>query len=349
MRFALALLGFLAFATSLSGRASATEPTGTLAAAEAAYLEIDFEGTRQACSDALATGKNDPKDTLRLYTLLALSASALGDEEAARDAFRRVIAVEPEARLDQSLSPKIRAPYLEVRGELTARGELPKLEAHLSRRAQHLLLELTDPAAVAASLDVAFRTGSAGAVTHWHLDRQLEARRAEPLPAGERVEYSVTVRDRFGNALFRRGSDEVPEVLEAGIRPGVADRSPDSVHASPGPYHVTAGLLAAGAAMAGTAGAIFHVRRERAAEQWNGASCEHPGATRGEQCAAVNARRQDSERLAIGLYTGGGVLLVGSLVTLLIAPSSGQDERRSAELPCGPGVSALGAECRLRF
>src|SRR3954452_12992112 len=97
------------------------ETSSALAAAEAAYVAVDFDGTRSASENALNEGNHDPTETLRLYTLLGIATATLGQEAEAREAFRRVLGIDPEAGLDKELSPKIRSPYLEVRGELSAK------------------------------------------------------------------------------------------------------------------------------------------------------------------------------------------------------------------------------------
>ena len=339
----------LLLVSSLWACAAAAQPAATLDSAEAAYLAVDFDGTRTAARDALATGQNDRAATLRLYTLLGIANSAVGNDADARAAFRRVIALEPDARLDKTLSPKIRAPYLEVRGELTARGDVARLDATLTRRHGHLSFALRDPAAIVRSIDIAYRGAKSERVTRFHLARELSASVSAALPDSERLEYTLTLRDEFGNPLFRRGSEETPEPLEA-LDTRRSETAPKSApHADAGPYYLTAGLLASAAAAAGTAGAVFHVRREKAAAQWNGASCERAGASRGEQCATVDERRQGSERLAIGFYAGGGALLLGSMLTLLIAPSASAPQAHARTFPCRPGVAALGTECTLAF
>jgi tetratricopeptide (TPR) repeat protein len=338
-----------AVAYSLVATRASAEQTASLAAAEAAYLQIDFEGTSSACQAALKEGTHDSAETLRLYTLLGIAASSLGEESEAKEAFRRVIAIDPAAGLEKTLSPKVRAPYLEVRGDVMAKGELTPLHARLLRQAGHLALELDDPAEVTSSIDVAYRIGASAKVARWHLARQNKAVQSEALPDTSRVEYTLTVRDAYGNALFRAGSDAAPEVLApipAAI-PAAHVEGPPPPNRTP--YYVTAGLLAAGGVAAGVAGAVFHVQREEAAHEWNSSACEHPGETRGEQCADVDQRRQTAQNLALGFYAGSGALLIGSLITLLVAPSSAPGAEPRAALPCVPGVGTLGAACRIAF
>ena len=105
----------LAACVLLAGVPALADERATLERAEAAYAAVDFETARTESRAALAAGGHEPTDTLRLYTLLGISASALGDEDAARAAFRRVVALDPALRLDKSLSPKIRSPFLEFR------------------------------------------------------------------------------------------------------------------------------------------------------------------------------------------------------------------------------------------
>jgi len=336
----------LGLTCSFVGAPARAEPSASLAAAEAAYLQIDFDATRAACDAALREGNHDAEETLRLYTLLGVAASSLGDEDAAKAAFRRVIAVNPEERFDQTLSPKTRAPFLEVRGELMAKGKLEPLRARLLRRGSHLVLELHDPADVTGGVDIAYRVGADASVERWHVAPHGENVRAEPLPETSRVEYTLVLHDESGNTLFRVGSESVPEVLEP-----LAGRAPeehDTVRPDPAPFYMTAGLLAASGVATGAVGAVFQVRRESAAREWNGSACEHPGQTRGQQCSEVDQRRQASQNLAIGFYSASGALLVGGLIAWLVAPSAPAPERR-ASLACAPGVGTFGAACQVPF
>jgi hypothetical protein len=156
------------------------------------------------------------------------------------------------------------------------------------------------------------------------------------------------VRDAHGNELYRRGRAERPEVLSLTPRDyGIEGPPPAAANATG--YYVASAILAVVGAGAASVGAYFTVQREQAAKEWNSSSCEQPGASRAEQCASVDERRAQTEHLAIGFYVGGGVLLAGSLVTFLLAPSSTPSTAHRARLPCTPGVAPLGASCTLSF
>jgi hypothetical protein len=323
------------------------EPSAALAAAEAAYLAVDFEGTRSATENALNEGNHDPTETLRLYTLLGIATSTLGQEAEAREAFRRVLGIDPDAGLDKALSPKIRSPYLEVRGELSAKGTLSPLSARAVRHGGRLFVELNDPANIMAGIDVAYRAGSSPDVTHFHVAHGQEAIASSVVSDTSRIEYRLTVRDGYGNALFRVGSEATPEVLEPD--PGARDAEVHAVRRSRGPYYLAAGLLAGAGVAAGATAVFFHVRRQDAASEWNSTACEQPGSTRGQQCADVNDRRKRDQNIAIGLYAASGALLLSSVITLLVAPTSRAESAAATSLPCVPGVGTLGAACRFSF
>jgi len=332
---------------ALTSVARAEEPP-TLARAEAAYVAVDFESTVSLAHDALVAGGNEPSSTLRLYTLLGIAAAALGDEATARDAFRHVVALDPQGHLDKTLSPKIRSPYLDVRGEVTAHGEIRPLQAYLTRQAQSLLVDLDDPVGIAHAVEVSYRAAHAPEL----LTAQLTPGEASvgPVPAGaKQVEYALVVRDAHRNELYRRGKPERPEVLSLTPRDYGIEGPPSAVAPSPTGYYVASALLAAAGVGAAGVGAYFTVQREQAAHEWNSSSCEQPGASRADQCASVDERRAQAEHLAVGFYVGGGALLAGSLVTFLLAPSSTPGTSQRARLPCTPGVAPLGAACTLSF
>jgi hypothetical protein len=346
----------LAFAlASLAPIAPArADETATLAAAERAYADVDFDKTRELAQAALHGGGHDPRETKRLYALIGISAAALEDEGEARDAFRRVLAIDPTTRLEQSLSPKMRAPYLEARGALAAAGEERPLDAAFEREGESFAVELRDASNIARRVELVLTTPgtSGGRTLRFEPRAHTVVGEASRLP--ERFNYVLSVSDEHGNQLFVTRGQVVPAaptptasaVLASTAGTPPADRAPNRT-----PYFVTAGVLAAFGVGAVAGGVAAQLRREDAAEEWNGSGCEVPGQTRGEQCGDVDSARKTAENWAIGLYAAGGALLVGSLVTLLVAPNAPARERASLELPCtlGFGQAGVAGACRARF
>jgi hypothetical protein len=252
------------------------------------------------------------------------------------------LAVNPRLRLDRNLSPKIRGPYLEAQGYWSAAGERLTLSATRASDATHLVIRLGDPASLVTKLEL--RLGAVGARERasFTLEPTALARFAVPASVRERdYEYALRALDRYGNVLVEYGSDVDPKLVQYEAF-GLSDHEV----ARTGRSYLLPVTLAATGIGAIAAGIVFNVKREQAAHEWNGPHCENPGFTRLQQCQDVDSRVQSSERLTVGLYAGGGALLVGSFISLLSgrdnAPAAAQ---RANTLGCsviGPGVSCAG-------
>jgi hypothetical protein len=305
---------------------------GGLHEVEKAYADVDYEKTRTLAMEAIERGGNDRASTSQLYLLWATAAAALDRADEARTAFSYALAANPELKLDRNLSPKIRAPYLEARGALAGADGRPPLEVTLKRRKQELELGLRDALKVAAGLVLSTRTGESGDFAR----RRFAASptRRVPIPTDTELLLAVRVVDRHDNTLFELGSEEEPErlvqVRSSRANPPAAAQADDR---SPLPYYITSGALAALGLAAGGAATAMFLRREDAAREWNGSGCEQPGLTRAQQCGAVDQRRQSAERFSIGFAAAGSALLVGSVVSLVLAPAS---RRTDVGLNAGP-------------
>ena len=322
-----------AFVGSLSLALPVLAQTGAgLAEVQKAYADVDYERTRTLAVEAIERGGNDRASTSQLYLLWATAAAALDRADEARTAFSFALAANPELKLDRNLSPKIRAPYLEARGALAGADGRPPLEVTLRRRKQELELGLRDALKVAAGVVLSTRTGESGHFSRRRFD--ASPTRRVPIAADSDLHLAVRVVDRHDNVLFELGTEEDPERLvqvSSSRATAAAAAQPD--HRSALPYYITSGALAALGIGAGAAATVMYVRREDAAREWNGSGCEQPGLTRVQQCGAVDQRRQNAERFSIGLAAAGGALLVGSVVSLVLAPSS---RRADVALNAGP-------------
>jgi len=322
--------------TSMAPHARA-QAGSSLSEVQKAYADVDYEKTRSLAAAAVRHGGNAHAATSELYVLWATAAAALDQPDEARTAFACALAANPELKLDRNLSPKIRAPYLEARGSMSSQGDdRPPLEATLRLHKQELELGLYDALHVAASVVVSTRAAGATAF----LRRRFDAAptRRIPTPNGSELQFFVRVLDRYDNVLFELGSEDEPQRLlnVTTARPNGPASARES-DANPTAYYVTSGALAVLGVAAGGVATAMYLRREDAAREWNGPDCERPGLSRAEQCAGVNERRLRDERLAIGLTAAGGALLVGSIVSLVLAPSS----HANVALDAGPGKLML--------
>jgi hypothetical protein len=316
------------------------------AAAERAYQDIDFPSTHELAQHALESGGATRQETARLYVLLGISAAAQGNAAEARQSFVAALAIDPALKLEKSLSPKIRDPYLEAQGYWSASSERLSLNAKPRGDADHLIVRLADPAALVAKIEL--RIGAVGgpAPTVLTLDRAPLTRVPLPQPLQHRdYELSLRALDRYGNVLAEFGAEADPVVVRAagGSRPvDYALGYEPAVRSYLLP--VVLGLTGLGATAAGV---VFQVKREQAAEEWNGPGCETPGRTRLAQCSNIDSRIKNNERLAIGFYAGGAALLTGSVIGLIAGRSAPEPRAsRASTLGCsvaGPGVSCAGS------
>jgi hypothetical protein len=319
-------------AASLLATPAWADSNAGLAEAQKAYAEVDYENTRRLAKTALERGGNDRAATAQLYLLWGTSAAALEQADEARAAFLYVLSMDPELKLERSLSPKVRAPYLEARGAMAIHDDQSTLDVTLQRRQNQLEIGLLDAGHVVASVELAWRAHQGEPFTRRSLGAVPRSR--VPAPNAAELQFFLRALDRYGNVLCELGNEDDPERLVlVGSGPRTAARARDGSDVNRTPFYVTAGAFAAlGLAAGGTATAMY-LRREDAARDWNGADCERPGSTRSQQCGHVDARRREAESTAIGFLAASGALLLGSVVTLVLAPSS----------PSKPSVSLFGA------
>lgn len=218
----------LALAASL-GAAPVAAQDDPLPAAEQAYLEVDFERTYELARRALEDGGQPLARLTRIYQLMGIAAAAQGLEEESRDAYIRMLALDPQAEVDRNLSPRLRSPFMEARGFWTSRSERLGAEARVVRSRALVRVRLVDPLEMASAVVVYARgahgdyrehRSEAGPSTVVELDELLEADAV--------VEYYVQVLDAHGNRLIEIGDEFEPEVSgEAAERPTEGPLEPD--------------------------------------------------------------------------------------------------------------------------
>ena len=317
-----------------------------LAETERAYQGVDFPATHQLAERALEAGGATRAQTARLYVLLGISAAALGDADEAKQDFVVALAVDPALKLDKGLSPKIRGPYLEAHGYWSASSEELSLAAKPGSDPAHLIVHLSDPASLVAKVEL--RIAAPGITARPKFELEPAPATSFTLPDGlsERgYEYTLRALDRYGNVLAEQGTDADPVLARA---PHSPQRPTGSAHAAP---RERSYLLPAALGLSGlgalTAGVVFQAKREQAARDWNGPSCENLGQTRFQQCQSVDARRQSNERLAIGFYAGGAALLTGSIIALVAGRPSEAASARAGLFGCA--LSGTSVSCDRRF
>jgi hypothetical protein len=341
-----AILAFFSCLPLLTARPARAQ-SRDLVKAERAYQDVDFPATHLLSLRALQAGGATRSETARLYVLLGISAAALDNTEEAKQDFLVALAVNPALKLEQSLSPKIRSPYLEAQGYWSAAPERLALTAKPGADPGHLVVRLVDPASLVIKIEL--RAARAGATRRASFELVAAPVTRFPLPPALRdhdYEYALRALDGYGNVLAEYGADADPMLVRKPVAPS---GSPSNAHASTQGrsyfWPVALGVTGLGALAAGV---VFNVKRERAAHEWNGPRCETPGLSRGQQCAAIDDRVQTDERLTVGFYAGAGALLTASVVALIAGGN--HDEAAPAKTGLvGCAVTGPGLSCLSRF
>lgn len=207
---ALALVLVLLLAPSAAAAQTGSE---LLDQAEQAYSNVDFESARQSATQAIDAGGLSPTQLVRAYQLVGVSDAALGDNPAAREAFVMMVAIDPDVRLDDTVPPRLRAPFLEARGTVSARARLGA-EVQLARAYGALRIALSDPRELVSHVRLHYRVeGQVEFTTSEHEPAEEIMARATGASSADRMEYWLECLDEHGNQLLLLGTEYEPRVV----------------------------------------------------------------------------------------------------------------------------------------
>ena len=214
----------LAQPSSLEAERTASE---RIREAEDAYENLEVEQAIELGEASIETGDASPGVLRRAYRLLGLARAAVGDNRGARDAYRRLLALEPDATLEVSVAPRLREPFYSARAYWEGR---PPFGIRVTFGRGGLTLNLEDPLNLAATISVSSRAGSESAFQTERLEAaEFLGLRVPGAAAARQIEYYLTVYDEFQNTLLRRGTSVDPVVLSAPriAQPAQVSPSPD--------------------------------------------------------------------------------------------------------------------------
>lgn len=202
-----------AMAWAMAASAAAQGGPELLQEADAAYSNVDFESARTAASSAIETGGLSPTELVHAYQLVGVSSSALGDTTAAREAFVMMVSIDPDVRLDDTVPPRLRAPFLEARGQVSAHSRM-SAEVQLARAYGALRIALTDPLELVNTVRMHSRVeGTVEFTTVEHEPDDEIMSRASGASSADRMEYWLECLDSHGNQLLLLGTEYEPLVV----------------------------------------------------------------------------------------------------------------------------------------
>lgn len=154
------LVLFLACVALLARPALANE---AVAQAQKAYAGVDYARCKEAAERSLEE-PGDRAARLDAWRLLGLCQAALGDTDAAREAFKRMLAVDWNAKLPEGLSPRFTSSFREAKGSFagTAPLSMAVAEETIQGGTREVRLKITDELELVHKVSWRGAAGSAG-------------------------------------------------------------------------------------------------------------------------------------------------------------------------------------------
>jgi tetratricopeptide (TPR) repeat protein len=182
---------------------------------------MEYKKAYKAADRVLKSPDSGPHELVAAYRIKGLSLSALGKTNRSLAAFRRLLAIDPDFRLSEDLSPKLAAPFyqavamLRTQKGLTFEHRPPRLPAALAGATLKIALK-SDPLRMVRKIELRFSTDLDGK------ERKMVARIKNPrtvamkLPAGlvaGEIRYYFKAANRHGGTLAYVGTKQKPFVL----------------------------------------------------------------------------------------------------------------------------------------
>ncbi|WP_394850045.1 hypothetical protein LZC95_21620 [Pendulispora brunnea] len=259
----------LSFAQGAPTAVSAAGVDDELAEAEKLVANVDFEAAIPVLERISKRNGLTHEQLIRTYRNLATAHAVVGHANVARDIFVKLIAIDPDFKIDQNMSPRVKAPYFEARGSWSAQSIKPGIEAtaqvHRSSDTR-VTVTLRDPMRMASKVVVGYHWEGSDPFTVKTSGATATTTLVVPPPKDKSTYLEIYAQglDANDSVLFESGSPAKPIVIEApasapagalaGSDGGQNDHS-SSIFASP-IFWIVAGAVVAG----GAAAAYFALR-----------------------------------------------------------------------------------------
>jgi hypothetical protein len=243
---------------------------------ERAQVGLDalrYEESAALLDRAWRAGGNRPDDLARLFRLTGSVAVTLGRDRDADLAFRRLLALDPDAALPDGTSPKIAARLQEARAALAGEALRAEVAARgTSGQARVAIDVASDPTSMVAAVRARYRDRTGAEKV-----RVARGGLAVALPGLGAPRVVVEVLDEHGNVLVERSLD-IRVAPAPRPPPGVRSLAPVAPEPEPAPFYARSLPWAVTAAGIGAVGVFFGVRSyqgQKELDRLNRNSIEH--------------------------------------------------------------------------
>ncbi|MDP1919783.1 MAG: tetratricopeptide repeat protein [Myxococcales bacterium] len=327
-------------------------PNPKIGEARKQFEDLDFEKAARTLAAAEGTPGNDREQVLEILQLQGIVFGTMNKEAKARDAFRELLTLSPDFKLEGNHPPRVRTPFYEAKEwvdtnlplqlepramfdvSVTALTVLVKKDMlRLAKGARFLIDEGPEP----RSRDTAF----VGGVAKVELDAPKVAWRVQVLGAKDSVLLELGPFTHQGGAAPAVATTTAP-----GVEPGKPLAGAATTSASEGSWMRPAsyGVLGAGA-LALVVGSIFGVMANEARAKVTGAMTNEAGlitSVSQRDAAGFEARMKQQGTIANVLFgVGGGLLAAGAVLFFVGAPASGGTQVSLHLSPSGFAVMGM--------
>ena len=138
----------LAIVLVLAGAVTAHADSAKLGEARHALDAVQYDDAQRLLVEAVKEGGNSAAAMREIYQLSANTAVVLGRADAGEQYYRRWLALDPNAQLPDSVSPKLREPFVAAQAEMTAKGAIAVSATQVDARTVEVAV-ISDPLAMA--------------------------------------------------------------------------------------------------------------------------------------------------------------------------------------------------------
>jgi len=215
------MLRILGICVVLSVLVPAATRAGDLQEATRLLDIMEYKKALKAADRVLKSPDSGPYELVAAYRIKGLSLSALGKANRSLTAFRKLLAIDPDFRLSEDVSPKLAAPFYQAVAMLRTQKPLvfehhpPPPPAALAGSTLKIALK-SDPLRMVKAIELRFASDLDDK------ERKMVARIKKPktvamkLPAGllaGEIRYYFKAVNRYGGTLAYVGTKQKPHVL----------------------------------------------------------------------------------------------------------------------------------------
>jgi hypothetical protein len=290
--------------------------------------DLELEAGLKALDAAEKNEGNDRAVVLEILTLQGIAWGTLGKDAKTRDAFRKLLVLDPDAKLPGDLPPRVRTPFFEAKEWASTNGPLAATPG----------AELGDGLVRAVKLTMEKDVLRMARLARFHLKSDGAEQVVEvPFTAGKAVApigkttvswWAEVLNERKG-VLFQVGSAKKPREEWTGVSPtaSAANDQPGVIAEAPvagGWRRPTGFVLVGAAAVAAGVGVVMGLGSNAARAKMTGATRDGLGRVTNltqREAAALETSAHTQASVANVLFGVGGALGAAGVVLVVMGPS----------------------------